>query len=166
MLDEHEVALADPPADVTADVSADQIGHDLARLMRIVARMRQHTDMAVGHALVLLIDKGPQRVGEIAQALGTDPSTVSRKVAALVDAGLVERRVDPDDGRAHLLAATAEGERKCVDGRRQRIDVITAVLSGWPEDSRRQLATLLARFADGMQEHGMRTTRTPGGENR
>lgn len=157
MLDEREVA----PADLTAD----HIGHDLARLMRIVARMRQHTDMAVASVLGLLIEKGPQRVGEIAQALGTDPSTVSRKVTALVDAGLVERRVDPDDGRAHLLAATAEGERKCVDGRRQRIDVVTAVLSEWPEDSRRQLATLLARFADGMQEHGTRITRVPGGEN-
>ena len=118
--------------------------------MRIVARMRQHSDMAVGHVLVLLIEKGPQRVGEIAQALGTDPSTVSRKVAALVDAGLVERRVDPDDGRAHLLAATAEGERKCVDGRRQRIDMITAVLSGWPPKTPgANWPTLLARFADG-----------------
>jgi DNA-binding MarR family transcriptional regulator len=157
MLDERRLT----PVDGTAD----HIGHDLARLMRTVARMRQHTDTAVAHVLGLLIEKGPQRVGEIAQALGTEPSTVSRKIAALVDAGLVERRVDPDDGRAHLLAATAAGERKCVEGRRHRIDLVTAVLSEWPEESRSQLATLLARFADGMQEHGARMTRVPGGEN-
>ena len=80
------------------------------RLLRIVARLRHQTDVA--YVLGLLLEKGPQRVGEIAQALGTDPSTVSRKVAALVDAGLVERRVDPDDGRAHLLAATPAGEQQ------------------------------------------------------
>lgn len=172
MLDEPALAPVDLPqvdlegAELTADAAADHIGHDLARLMHSVGRMRQQTDMAVGYVLGLLIEKGPQRVGEIANALGTDPSTVSRKVAALVDVGLVERRVDPDDGRAHLLAATPAGERKCVDGRRRRIDMVASVLAEWPEDSRRQLATLLARFADGMQEHGVRMSRPPGGETR
>ena len=170
MLDEPKLAPVDLAAadlegtELTADAAADRIGHDLARLMRSVTRMRQQTDMAVGYVLGLLIENGPQRVGEIANALDTDPSTVSRKVAALVDAGLVERRVDPDDGRAHLLAATPAGERKCVDGRRRRIDMVASVLAEWPEDSRRQLAGLLARFADGMHEHGVRMSRPPGGE--
>jgi DNA-binding MarR family transcriptional regulator len=135
------------------DETADLIGQDLARLLRIVARQRHQAETSV---LALLLEKGPQRVGEIAQALGTDPSTVSRKVTALVDAGLVERRVDPDDGRAHLLAATSAGEQKCSDGRRHRIAMVASVLSGWPEESRRQLATLLSRFVDGMQEHGVK----------
>ena len=134
------------------DDTADLIGQDLLRLLRVVARQRHQAETFV---LSVLLEKGPQRVGEIAQALGTDPSTVSRKVAALVDAGFVERRADPDDGRAHLLAATAAGERKCVDGRRDRIDMVASVLSGWPEDSRRQLATLLGQFADGLQELGV-----------
>jgi len=157
--------VLDEQALAPAELAADHIGHDLARLMRTFARMHQHSDMADAHVLGLLVKKGPQRVGEIAQALGTDPSTVSRKVAALVDAGLVERRVDPADGRAHLLAATAAGERKSFDGRRYRIDLVTAVLAEWPEESRHQLATLLARFADGMQDHGARMTRVSGGEN-
>jgi len=133
------------------DDTADLIGQDLARLLRVVARQRYQAETYV---LGVLLEKGPQRVGEIAQALGTDPSTVSRKVAALVDAGLVERRVDPDDGRAHLLAATPAGEQKCTDGKRHRMDMVASVLSEWPEDSRREFATLLGRFADGMQEHG------------
>ena len=66
-----------------------------------------------------------------------------------------DHRNRPADGRAHLLAATPEGERKCDDVRRRRIDMVTSVLSGWPEDSRRQLAALLGRFADGLQEHGV-----------
>ena len=161
----HGCTSAEVDVDTASTPTADLIGQDLVRLLRIVARLRQQTDIGVAHVLGLLIEKGPQRVGEIAQALGTDPSTVSRKVAALVDAGLVERRADPDDGRAHLLAATAAGERKCIDGRRHRIDMVASVLSGWPEDSRRQLATLLGRFADGMQETAA-DFRTPGGKNR
>jgi len=134
------------------DDTADLISQDLGRLLRVVARQRHQSEIYV---LGVLLERGPQRVGEIAQALGTDPSTVSRKVAALVDAGLVERRADPDDGRAHLLAATPAGEQRCADGRRHRMDMVASVLSGWPEDSRRQLATLLGQFADGLQELGV-----------
>lgn len=158
--------MLDEQAPAPTDRAAECIGHDLLRLMRAVARLRHQTDLGATHVLGLLIENGPQRVGEIAQVSMTDPSTVSRKVAALVDAGLVERRVDPVDGRAHLLAATTAGERTCLAARRQRTDMITTVLSGWSEDARRELAALLARFADGMQEQGAGTSRASGGENR
>ena len=134
------------------DDTADAIGQDLSRLLRVVARQRHQAETYV---LGVLLERGPQRVGEIAQALGTDPSTVSRKPAALAAAAPVERRADPDDGRAHLLAATPAGEQRCADGRRHRTEMVTSVLSGWPEDSRRQLATLLGRLADGLQELGV-----------
>lgn len=147
---------------------ADRISQELVRLLRVVARIRQHGDVAVGHVLGVLLERGPQRVGGIAQALGTDPSTVSRQVTALVEAGLVERRADPDDGRAHLLAATAAGSQRCAVGRRHRVEAIAEILAGWPEESRHRLAALLGRFADDMQalkEGDRRTVRRPGGEN-
>ena len=145
--------------------SADRIGQELVRLLRITGMLRHHTDGAVGHVLTELLERGPSRVGEIAHALGTDPSTVSRQVAALVEAGLVERRADPDDGRSHLLAATASGTRQCEAGRRRRVEAIVAILSGWPEESRRRLADLLGRFADDLHEGDAWTARRPGGEN-
>src|SRR2546430_9177235 len=52
---------------------------------------------------------GPSRSSALAAAVHSDPSTVSRQVAALVRDGLVERRADQDDGRASLLAATPAG---------------------------------------------------------
>lgn len=148
------------------EATAEHIGQDLARLLRVVAHLRQHSDIAVAGAGVLdvLIERGPQRVGEIAAALGSDPSTVSRKVTALVEAGLVERRADPGDGRAQLLAATESGERQCVVGRHHRNALFTAVLSTWPEDSRHQLSTLLGRLVDELQEPDRRVARGPGGE--
>lgn len=147
------------------EVTAERIGHDLVRLLRVVARQRHHSDIAVASVLRVLLERGPQRVGEIATALGSDPSTVSRKVAALVDAGLVERRADPDDGRAHLLAATESGKQQCALDRRHRNALFAAVLSAWSEDSRHQLATLLGRLADELQEPDRRAVRRPGGEN-
>jgi DNA-binding MarR family transcriptional regulator len=144
--------------------TADRIGQELGRLLRIVAKMRHHDDSAVGHVLTVL-ERGPLRVREIARALGTDPSTVSRQVTALVEAGLVERRADPDDGRSHLLAATASGSQRCEIGRRRRVEAISMVLARWPEESRQRLAELLGRLADDMHEADVRAVRRPGGEN-
>ena len=157
-------------------IDADRIGQQLMRLLRVVARMRhQGGDIAVGHVLAELLERGPQRVGELAQALGTDPSTVSRQVTALVEAGLVERRAHPGDGRAHLLAATESGTHRCVDGRRRRVEVVATVLADWSPEDRRRLAGLLGRFADDLHANTMpardtavgdgRTIRRPGGEN-
>lgn len=143
----------------------DQVGHELTRLIRAVHRLKQREDIAVATVLGHLVDNGPQRVGEIAAAVGTDPSTVSRQVAGLVDAGFAERRADPDDGRAHRLVATAAGVDRCAEGRRRRMELFTAVLASWSVQDRRQLATLLGRFADDLQEKDRRDVRGPGGES-
>ena len=158
------VPAATPIEEHSALVTADRIGQELVRLLRIVAKMRHHSDSAVGHVLELL-GRGPMRVGALAHALGTDPSTVSRQVTTLVEAGLVERRADPDDGRSHLLAATESGAERCVVGRRRRVEAIATILDRWPEESRHQLAELLGRFADDMQDRDVWSARRPGGEN-
>jgi DNA-binding MarR family transcriptional regulator len=152
------------PDTTILDSTAEHIGQDLARLLRLVARHRHRTD-AGADVLGVLLERGPARVGEIAAALCSDPSTVSRKVAALVDAGLVERRVDPGDGRAHLLAVTAAAEQHRADACRRRNDMVASVLTGWPDDNRRRLAELLGRFVDGMQEQDGRLGARSGGEN-
>lgn len=147
-------------------VVADRIAHELGELTRIITRLlRQRGDMAVAHVLVRLAENGPLRVSALAEAVGIDASTVSRKVTELVTAGLVERRPDPDDGRAHLLAVTEAGARCCELGRHKRIELVTTVLSGWPLDSRQRLAELLGRFADDVQELDQRVARRSGGEN-
>jgi DNA-binding MarR family transcriptional regulator len=164
-------------ADTREMIDADRIGQLLMRLLRVTARHRHQGGdvVAVGHVLAELLERGPQRVGELAQAMGTDPSTVSRQVTTLVEAGLVERRADPGDGRAHLLAATASGSDRCAAGRRRRVALVAQVLAHWTAQDRQQLADLLERLADGLQRDTMparamavgdaRTGRRPGGEN-
>jgi DNA-binding MarR family transcriptional regulator len=145
---------------------ADRIAQELGRLTRIFTSLRrQQGDIAVTHVLVQLIEQGPKRVSAIADAAGIDQSTVSRKAAELVAAGLVERRPDPLDGRAHLLAVTSAGAQLCEHGRLKRNELVASVLADWTDESRRQLADLLGRFADDIQDVGRRVTRLPGGEN-
>ncbi|OLT10503.1 hypothetical protein BJF78_28785 [Pseudonocardia sp. CNS-139] len=147
--------------------AADRVAHEVGRLARVLTHLRRHEkgDLAAAHVLTHLAEAGPQRVGAIAHAVGTDPSTVSRQVAALVAAGFVERRADPDDGRAHLLAVTDAGLRCCEEGRRKKVELIATVLSGWPAESRHLLADLIGRFADDTKELDRRITRRSGGES-
>ncbi|NMI01063.1 winged helix-turn-helix transcriptional regulator [Pseudonocardia sp. K10HN5] len=110
-------------------------------------------DRASFQVLVHLALEGPQRAGEVAEAVCADPSTVSRRVAALVKAGLLERRADPDDGRASLLAATEAGARALELSRRRRAAMIASTMADWPPEQRRQLAELLGRFVTDFQHH-------------
>ncbi|OLT15174.1 MarR family transcriptional regulator [Pseudonocardia sp. CNS-139] len=140
---------------------ADEVGNQLMRLVRLVERKQaqyqaEHPD-AVERAtyllLVHLVKDGPRRAGALAEAVHSDPSTISRQIGHLVRLGLVERTADPVDGRATLLAATAEGKRVFEENRRVRIESIADMLGGWPEGDRRSFVDLLTRFAGAFENY-------------
>jgi DNA-binding MarR family transcriptional regulator len=150
------------PAQDGADVGeldladADRIGTELVRLVRLI----EHPDgveRATYHLLVHLVKDGPRRSRSLAEAVHSDPSTVSRQVAHLVRLGLVERVADPADGRAVLLVATEEGKRVFAENRRLRNEGIAAMIAQWPAAERRALATLLARFTTDFESYWART---------
>lgn len=143
---------------------AEEVSRELNRLVHVIMRFKQRDDVAVASVLSHLVDTGPQRVGEIAAAVGTDPSTVSRQVTALVEAGFAERRPDPADGRAQRLVPTEAGIDRCAHSRRKRMEFVKAVLARWPEDAQQQLAQLLGRFIDDVQQWDRQDLRRPEGE--
>jgi len=96
---------------------------------------------------------GPQRAGALAECVYVDPSTVSRQVDQLVRLGLVERRADPDDGRATLLAATEEGLALHRRMRTRRNKVTAELLADWSPSDVRTLTELLGRFTTEIAEH-------------
>ena len=49
-------------------------------------------------------------MGDLATRLLISPSTCTRVVARMADAGLVDRRVDADDARVRHAALTSEGK--------------------------------------------------------
>lgn len=141
--------------------TADSVGIELIRLVKLLDRKHAHyraenpdaVERPTYLLLVHLVKDGPQRAGTLADAVHSDPSTVSRQVAQLVRLGLVERTADPQDGRATLLAATAEGHRVFEENRRTRTERIAALLAGWDPDDRHRFAELLGRFTSDFETH-------------
>lgn len=104
---------------------------------------------SAAHVLLrVLHEDGPMRGSTLAEALGLDKSTVSRRVASLVQEGLIERRADPDDGRACILVPTAAGCEVIDENSRRRLDFFAQILAEWDTASVEELDRLLARFAE------------------
>jgi DNA-binding MarR family transcriptional regulator len=112
------------------------------------------------------VKDGPRRAGTLAEAVHSDPSTISRQVAHLVRLGLVERTADPEDGRATLLAATDEGQRVFEENRRVRIERIAEMLEHWEAADQRKLADLLARFTSDYESVALRPEAVAAGARR
>ncbi len=142
-------------------VTADTVGIELMRLVKLLER--KHAQYRAEHPdtverptyllLVHLVKDGPQRAGTLAESVYSDPSTVSRQIAQLVRLGLVERTADPQDGRATLLAATAEGHRVFEENRRARTEQVALLLSDWEPAERRCFAELLGRFTTAFETY-------------
>ncbi|MBE1466081.1 MarR family winged helix-turn-helix transcriptional regulator [Kibdelosporangium phytohabitans] len=89
---------------------------------------------------------GPSRSNVLAEAVYSDPSTISRQVAGLVKEGLIERRADPADGRASLLAVTDKARVLLETRHHQRSCSLARMLAHWPADDRERFVELLERF--------------------
>ena len=61
--------------------------------------------------LLRTIVLGIDTPGGLVSDLGLNPAVVSRALTRLVKAGLIERRIDPEDSRRSRVTLTAEGER-------------------------------------------------------
>ena len=113
---------------------------------RFTAQQTDGIEQAAYFLLGVLATEGPQRTTALAEAVHSDTSTVSRQVGALVRHGLVERRADPADGRACLLAATSEGEQTFCQQKQARVEQIAGILANWSLDEIDSVAAALARL--------------------
>lgn len=87
------------------------------------------------------------RPSDLAARDGHDVSTVSRRVSALVDRGLLRREPDPADGRAFRVALTDAGRERLLVERSARAQVVTGLLRDWSDDDITTLTTLLDRLS-------------------
>ena len=98
--------------------------------------------------LIGMHDCARSRPSDLADYFGVGKATISRQVKVLEQLGLIERRPDPDDGRAHLLVLTDEGRRRVETARTARQKRFHAMLATWPTEDVRMLGRMLARFND------------------
>ncbi|MFC5906684.1 MarR family winged helix-turn-helix transcriptional regulator [Streptacidiphilus monticola] len=102
-----------------------------------------------GYGLLVRLDEaGPCRPSELAAYFRIGKATAGRQLACLEQLGLVARRPDPEDGRAHLLELTDDGRAKVAAARAERRATLHERLSTWPDPDLGALARLLSRFND------------------
>jgi DNA-binding MarR family transcriptional regulator len=126
----------------------------VVRLMRSFNKARARMLAAAEHdvewsshlLLKCLANEGPMRAGALADVVQSDPSTVSRQVAALVKDGLLERRADPADGRASILVLTEKADAVLADHDRIRLEFFARLMDGWAPADVHRFAKLLDRF--------------------
>lgn len=114
---------------------------------------RNGVDRSTIMLLKTLVMLGPSRSSAVATAVHSDPSTVSRQVAALVRDGLVERRADPEDGRASVLAPTEAGVEVLEEQRRRLGLALGRVVRQWPSEDVDTFLDLLERFVADHERH-------------
>jgi DNA-binding MarR family transcriptional regulator len=143
-----------PPAEVAA------VADSVVALLRSFSKARARLLAAAAHdvewsAHVLLkciATEGQLRASEVAEQLRSDPSTVSRQVAALVKDGLLERRADPADGRASLLVLTPAADAVLAEHDRLRLAHFAEVLDGWTDAELAAFAGMLQRFTTAYED--------------
>lgn len=133
-----------------------QLSEELARAFAVMGRTIHASpgelsapDLGV---LVRLKAQEGARSRDLAHALGLDPSTMSRRIASLVERGLIERTPDPADRRAQVLTLTTAGRRAVTEERARRVALVTDRLADWDERDRAELARLLARLTDTLEQ--------------
>jgi DNA-binding MarR family transcriptional regulator len=150
-----------------ADITA--LERALVRAARTVGRLDLPARLAgapLGKESYWLLNRveelGPMRASDLAAALNLDASTISRQTHKLIDAGLIERTIDPVDGRASLLAVNELGRQameEVISFRRQQL---AHLLREWSDRDRSLVTTLLDRLADDLGGPGGGLSRPAG----
>ena len=91
------------------------------------------------------------RVTDLAEILGVDCPTVTRKVQQLERDGMVVRHTDPDDRRVSRICLTPAGRRTIERVRRARRAWLEQLFKEWDDDDLSTLADLLCRFAGSLE---------------
>ena len=121
----------------------------LARTLERVARgggRRHHLERSWYLLLRTMARIGPAPVSALARALGLDPSTVTRQLAAMVADGLVVRRTDDRDRRSTIIALSDHGRRRMEATRRQRCRTLEELLRDWTPAEQHVLGALLGKL--------------------
>lgn len=115
---------------MTSSQSHDELARQAAReLVVVTSRLRRRLrELRAGEgptpsqtSVLSRIEKGgPATASELAAAERVRPQSMAATVAALVEAGLVQRESDPDDGRRQLVTLTESARAWISTNRRAR----------------------------------------------
>jgi DNA-binding MarR family transcriptional regulator len=141
--------------------SIDQIQAALQIVAGSLTQVRAHERLLsaagvrldrAGSALLhkLYVHGDALRVTDLADLLGVDAPTVTRKVQQLEHEQLVSRRADPDDGRATRIMLTPAGRRILERVLEARREWFVHLVEDWDSDELATFASLLGRFSSAL----------------
>lgn len=112
----------------------------------------EETTIAQYRALVVLASRGPQRMSDLAAALGVAPSTAGRMCDRLVRKSLIRRHRARTDRRAVLVSITPEGRMVVDQATARRRTLIAGILEKLPDSQHQAVAEALTAFAEAAGE--------------
>jgi len=139
---------------VNASDLASRLRLDIARMAR---RLRQEAGAGLSPsqtaALATIERHGPLTPSELANRERVQRPTVTRVLARLEEAGLVERAADPADRRSWLVSVSAGG-RELLDAVRTRKDAYLATRLEALEPEDREVLDRAAALLERMLQDG------------
>ncbi len=142
------------PVSAELERSLTQVARAMLRLG--VSRQAQASGDPVDRAgywlLVRISERAPVRLSDLADSVHLDLSTVSRQCRDLVEAGLLVKVPDPNDGRALLLSLSDRGQSVLDAVSEARRQLLAEAVSGWTDRERGALAEGLLRLGAGLEQ--------------
>ncbi|MFI5758372.1 MarR family winged helix-turn-helix transcriptional regulator [Streptomyces sp. NPDC051569] len=162
---------SDDPActdDLPGAARGGPVSHALSRISRLhrntAAKLLRRTGLYPGQEFLMmrLWDGEAVRQSELIKSMDLDPSTVTKMLQRLDQAGYVQRSPCADDRRAVLVEATVDScaLRADVEGAWTELEETT--LAGLDETERAELVRLLAKVEANLCTHGQETENCPG----
>ncbi len=102
------------------------------------------------HTVINLGDAGTATIGQMAERMGVDKSTLSRTMDGLVEKKLVTRTPHPEDRRSLLVSLTLKGQQICDQLNRVNNDYIKRVFSRIPETEHEAVIRYFQLFVSAM----------------
>jgi DNA-binding MarR family transcriptional regulator len=107
----------------------------------------EDTTIAQYRALVVLASRGPQRMVDLAAALGVTPSTAGRMCDRLVRKGVIRRHRARTDRREVLVSVTPSGREVVDQATARRRELLVQILGRLPASEQAAVASALRAFA-------------------
>ncbi len=137
--------------------SADDARVELMRELKAASQLQHawimqawQADPGLHPAAAMLLSDlakyGEARPSELAKRRFVDLSVVSRQIAQLSAAGMVDRRPAPEDGRASIISISAQGHEELSRRRAGYLAFMERALGDWDEEKVVELATRLAEM--------------------
>ena len=149
-------AAGAPKAAAELDEVTDAVLTASRVLVAVAARSlvaaEEQVSLAQYRALVVLASRGPQRLADLAEALGVSPSTATRVCDRLVAKRLIRRHRAHNDRREIRVELSEAGRSLVADVTRRRRREIHRLVAAIPAEIRAQVVSALRALAEAAGE--------------